>query len=73
MRPDIQVRKRRRAVRRARIRGMLRRATGSGPRTVVLTVGGWACVDVAAFQRGAFWGWLVTGVSGLIIQWLGEK
>jgi len=41
-------------------------------RRAALTVGGFACIDAAAFQVNAGTGLLATGASALVLEWLGE-
>lgn len=35
---------------------------------IPLTVTGTACIDYAAFHLGAGWGWLVTGLSLVLVE-----
>lgn len=37
-------------------------------RSVPLTVAGIGCIDYAAFHLGDGWGWLVTGVSLMVLE-----
>ncbi len=37
-------------------------------RSIPLTVAGVACIDYASFHLGSGWGWLVTGISLMIVE-----
>lgn len=37
-------------------------------RSIPLTVAGIGCIDYAAFHIGSGWGWLVTGVSLMVLE-----